>query len=297
MMTTETPFFSIVLPVYNRSGLIRATIDTLLAQTYTSWELIVIDDGSTDDSARVIQSTYGADKRVKYFYQTNSERSAARNNGISKSSGQYICFLDSDDFFEPFHLQVLFNHIHAGSPEPALYFTNCSLLKEGTIIKPDIPAFHPERAIEYILVNSIIPTRVCIHREVLQHFTFHTNIVIVEDSVLWARISTAFPVIHIPEYTVIYHLHDENSVNLKRNAFLPRLRGMRKLFAMPEMKNRISASLKNQIISDCYYGIARHHEVNRRFFPMLLHLMLSIAYEPTMPMMKKKIYAIYQYFK
>ena len=93
----EKPFFSIIIPVYNREVLIRKSIQSALNQDFIDFEIIVIDDGSTDGTALAVKQF--SDSRVKYFYQTNQERSAARNNGVLKSKGKFICFLDSDDYY------------------------------------------------------------------------------------------------------------------------------------------------------------------------------------------------------
>ena len=88
--------FSIILPTFNRSVLITKAIESVINQTYTNWELIIIDDGSTDNTKSVLEN-YLSDSRIKYFFQENQERSVARNNGIKRAKGDYICFLDSDD--------------------------------------------------------------------------------------------------------------------------------------------------------------------------------------------------------
>ena len=91
------PFFSVVIPTYNRAHLIKETIESVQKQTFSDWELIIVDDGSTDDTKSVVKSV--DDKRIQYVFQENAERSVARNNGFRHAKGQYICFLDSDDYY------------------------------------------------------------------------------------------------------------------------------------------------------------------------------------------------------
>jgi glycosyltransferase involved in cell wall biosynthesis len=102
-------FFSIIIPVYNREKLIQRAIQSVLDQTYENWELIIIDDGSTDSTAQIIKGNN--DNRIRYFFQKNAERSVARNNGILKANGEWICFLDSDDYFLSNHLLSFYNFI------------------------------------------------------------------------------------------------------------------------------------------------------------------------------------------
>lgn len=105
------PFFSIVIPTYNRSHLLGPTIESVREQSFDSWELIVVDDGSKDNTIQFIRNTYGSDPRIRLITQPNSERGAARNNGFRHATGEYVCFLDSDDLFLKDHLHTLHEHI------------------------------------------------------------------------------------------------------------------------------------------------------------------------------------------
>ncbi|HAB89958.1 MAG TPA: hypothetical protein DCF84_05420 [Bacteroidetes bacterium] len=89
------PYFSIILPTYNRGERIDMAIQSVLDQTYSNWELIIVDDGSTDNTKEVCLQYQ--EPRISYVYQDNAERSAARNKGIALSRGVYVGFLDSDD--------------------------------------------------------------------------------------------------------------------------------------------------------------------------------------------------------
>jgi len=89
---------SIIIPAYNAAKYIDETIQSVLDQTYRNWELIIVDDGSTDNTSDVI-SRYLSDERIQYVYQNNSGVSTARNNGILRSKGQFVAFLDADDIW------------------------------------------------------------------------------------------------------------------------------------------------------------------------------------------------------
>ncbi|HKQ51035.1 MAG TPA: glycosyltransferase family A protein [Pyrinomonadaceae bacterium] len=101
------PFFTVVIPTYNRAGFITETINSVLAQDDTDFEVVVVDDGSTDETADVVARTFGRVDKVRYVRQLNAERGAARNRGIKEARGEYVIFLDSDDLMRPNHLSAL----------------------------------------------------------------------------------------------------------------------------------------------------------------------------------------------
>jgi len=101
-MNSEPLLFSIVIPTYNRAHLIAATLHTVLKQDYRDFEVLVIDDGSTDNTAEVVGQF--ADPRLSYHRKTNAERGAARNFGAAMARGRYVNFFDSDDLLYPHHL-------------------------------------------------------------------------------------------------------------------------------------------------------------------------------------------------
>lgn len=124
--------FSIIMPTYNREKTIGRAIKSVLNQSYKNWELIVVDDGSTDNTNDEINKI--KDSRLKYFFQENKGRSSARNSGISLSSGDFICFLDSDDKYYPHHLKVLYSNI-CSNGKIALYHTRHCMNIDGEVKK------------------------------------------------------------------------------------------------------------------------------------------------------------------
>ena len=97
---------SVIIPAYNAAGFVRGAIDSVLAQTLQDFEVIVVDDGSNDETAKVFEQRQ-SDPRVRYFYQANCGLPGARNAGAKVSSGEYLAFLDADDFFAPTALETM----------------------------------------------------------------------------------------------------------------------------------------------------------------------------------------------
>ena len=97
----ELPVVSVVMPAYNAGLYIEESIGSVIAQTYPYWELIVVDDGSTDDSRRKVETLAAADAGVRYIYQENGRQGKARNAGIAMARGGLVAFLDADDLWVP----------------------------------------------------------------------------------------------------------------------------------------------------------------------------------------------------
>lgn len=114
--------FSIIMPAFNCEKFIKKSIESVVNQSYQDWELIIINDGSTDDTFDICKK-YAEDKRIKIYTIENSGPSSARNYGLNKSSGEFVLFIDSDDFFELSALDILNSKIEKKEPE-ILFFSN-----------------------------------------------------------------------------------------------------------------------------------------------------------------------------
>ena len=98
---------SVVIPVYNGEHFIKRCIDSILNQTYTNWELVIVDDGSTDSTVDILEEYQNKDDRINYYVQNNNGAGSARNLGMSYVSGEYLVFVDSDDWIEPQYFEKL----------------------------------------------------------------------------------------------------------------------------------------------------------------------------------------------
>ncbi|CAM5762345.1 hypothetical protein LMIY3S_00442 [Labrys miyagiensis] len=142
------PEFSVVIPTYNRAGVIRRTLDSVLAQTFDDFEVVVVDDGSKDDLASVI-ATF-EDPRIRYVWQENGGGGAARNRGIDEARGRYVAFLDSDDVFLPDHLSVM-HQLLGGRADVVAYAQVIVDRQSGkTFLKPPRAIGEKEDMAEYL---------------------------------------------------------------------------------------------------------------------------------------------------
>ncbi|MGM0568516.1 MAG: glycosyltransferase family 2 protein, partial [Elusimicrobiota bacterium] len=125
------PKYSVIIPVYNRPELIREAAESVLHQTYRNFELIIIDDGSTDSTPEAVKSF--RDPRIKYIRQKNAGPAAARNRGVRISSGKYIAFLDSDDRWLKYKLSETDKAIEE-NPDYYIYHTQEKWYRKGKIL-------------------------------------------------------------------------------------------------------------------------------------------------------------------
>jgi glycosyltransferase involved in cell wall biosynthesis len=127
--------FSVIIPTYNRAAFISGTVQSVLKQTYKSFEVIIVDDGSTDDTEAVLQPLVQQNSNVFYFKKKNEERGAARNFGIRHAKGDYVTFLDSDDILYPNHLQEAVELIEKNNA-PEVFHLGFEILRtDGTVVK------------------------------------------------------------------------------------------------------------------------------------------------------------------
>lgn len=119
------PIISVIIPTYNRCDLLEDAVRSVLAQTFQNFELIIVDDGSTDSTKEML-APYLSDSRVKYVYQAHANGSRARNTGIKCASGQYLAFLDSDDIWSPEKLDRQLSAMHA-NPGVGVVYCACGI--------------------------------------------------------------------------------------------------------------------------------------------------------------------------
>src|SRR5215471_21565982 len=105
----QSQLISVIMPAYNAEQFISESINSVINQTYRNWELIIVDDGSTDKTKEIITEFQKANQRIKYFYQQNSKQGKARNTGIENSKAGLIAFLDADDLWVPEMLETQFD--------------------------------------------------------------------------------------------------------------------------------------------------------------------------------------------
>ena len=150
MKSKKTPVVSVVIPVYNVEAYLRECVDSVLAQTMQDFEIILVDDGSTDNSGRMCDAYALQDFRVRVIHQENGGLSVARNTGLDAADGTYVYFLDSDDYIEPYSMEDLLNLAEKEQADvvffdASVFFTDC---------EPDPNVYQYHRSRDYGVRNG-----------------------------------------------------------------------------------------------------------------------------------------------
>ncbi|MBU0995756.1 MAG: glycosyltransferase [Proteobacteria bacterium] len=198
MRHENNPFVSVIIPTYNRGWILKDAVDSVLSQDYPHFELIVVDDGSTDDTKDIL-NTYGAD--IQVLRQSNTGVSAARNRGIRHASGELVAFLDSDDswFKRKLSDQVSFFN---QNPEALICQTEEIWIRNGKRVNPrkihkKLSGIIFEPSLHLCLVS---PSAVMMRREFFDRIGyFDETLPACEDYDLWLRASASYPVYLIDE--------------------------------------------------------------------------------------------------
>jgi len=209
-------FVSVIVPTYNRADLISETIESILNQTYKNFELIIVDDGSTDNTEKVIRKF--KDNRIKYIKTDYSGVPARpRNIGIKKAKGEYIAFLDSDDMWLPEKLEKQIKVFQA-SNETAMLYTRFRTI-EGEIISnrifPENGMYKSGNMFKSIYLRNLIAcSSVMIKRSVLDQvglFNTDPNLIAIEDADLWLRIALKYNIKCTADLPLlIYRIHSQS---------------------------------------------------------------------------------------
>jgi glycosyltransferase involved in cell wall biosynthesis len=197
----ESPLVSVIIPAYNRAAIIGETIENVLQQTYSNIELIVVDDGSTDDTQTVLRS-YGS--RIRWVAQRNAGPSAARNHGIAIAKGEIIAFQDSDDAWHPTKIERQVSLLRkAGESVPCCLCNSTLHLPEGRVVRSfeNAPVNPPIEEGIWLNVSEVLSSRfilfnqaVAIRRNVLERVGgFDESFRILEDKELQLRLSLEGP--------------------------------------------------------------------------------------------------------
>lgn len=206
--------FSVLVPVYNHERYIGAALDSLLAQTCPDWEAVVVNDGSTDGTAAIIEEYSRRDSRIRVFHKSNGGVSTALNMGLDQARGDWICWLSSDDLFTPDKL-ALHAEWSRRHPDCRFFFTHYRTLDDatGAIAEPDLWAPVPNtrwQILEMLRCTYIHGNSVCVRRSAFDSVgRFDVGLRYAQDYDMWLRLLANNPAVYIPHRTCITRVHGQ----------------------------------------------------------------------------------------
>ena len=204
--------FSIIIPTYNRADILPLAVNSLLQQGHKSFEVIVVDDGSTDNTEEVV--AHIKDERVKYFKKENEERSIARNYGIEKAQGKYVGFLDADDYVLPNHLEVAYQYLLSkGFPE--IIHSGYKIENENNETLLIINDLDKSSIENLVYDNTFHCNAIFIKSDIIKkyHFINDKYATIAEDMYLWIVLASRYIIHFYNEITVVVVEHNDRSLN------------------------------------------------------------------------------------
>lgn len=251
------PFFSVVIPTYNRQEMVVDAVQSVLAQSFTDYEIIVVDDGSKDDTERVLSAYLD---RIKYVRQTNAGVATARNRGVVESCGEYVCYLDSDDTWPPNKLEVYKEAIDAHDSVPFVFsdFRKYNMKSDERYEKSNSDMFpyifelsQPthygaynlagDNKLELLLTGyPLYPSTFAVKRDVHDNFRWDPGILKSEDFNFVLRLSKNYDMLYVDKDLATVRVHDSNKSAdflLKDKTNLATMRLYRDLYAKGRTKS------------------------------------------------------------
>lgn len=257
-------FFSIVIPTYNRAGLVRKTLQGFTEQVFTGFEVIVIDDGGKDNTGEVVKS-FG-DKRFSYHWKENAERGAARNYGASLAKGSWVNYFDSDDIAYPSHLEAAFRFI-AQHPDAKVFHTSFERvdIDTGNTLQQTVQEGELNKKIQKF--NPMSCNNVFIKKELCKDFTFSERRELsgTEDWLLWLKLSCSFPFYGLPQITSAIIEHSSRSMITASGKSTE----IRTVALLDEIKNenyfngKLSRKQVNKISAEMFSLSALHYAIDK----------------------------------
>lgn len=234
--------FSVIIPLYNKQVYVRKALESVVAQTYKDFECIIVDDGSTDGSLDVVRSLDTGDCKLEIISQANAGVAAARNNGVAASRGEYVCFLDADDWWEPTFLEEM-DRLIKEYPDAGLYATNYVYYKPG---KTHV-ALSLERGYmnypEAYLHSAFMPIctiTTCMPRRIFDEIGgFPVGIKLGEDFLLWAKTALHYRVAFCEKPLAFYNNDVPATLRATRNLHAPQYNMLFHFDSIEEEINRL----------------------------------------------------------
>ena len=254
------PHFSVLLPTHNRAGRLRQAIESVLVQDYPDWELVIIDDGSTDDTAEVARAYADADDRIHYHHQDNRQLNGARNAAVARMRGHWGCFLDDDDYFLPEHLGLLADYIYDDEDKnvAAIYRSGQLLERDGKLTR--LPNFtNGSDTLRQYWQMPVGPFGMAIRVDVLRAHPFAEALLLLDDFVWLSDVLRDHRLYQLPTHSVVVRAHADQRSRTYPSAeqLAQNVATLRRAYAAPGVAERVPEVLLRQRIVHQHTHLAR----------------------------------------
>ena len=247
---------SVILPVYNTSKYLKKCFESILNQTYTSFELICVNDGSTDNSLQILEEYAQKDDRIKIITQKNQGLGNARNAGIIQTSGDYICYIDSDDYIHQDLLKDAVNKILEDDSDVVIY-DNYNVYRDSTIPvyrvknfinKHKTDCFHYEE-FKQIAYQSCVAWNKLYKKQIIvdNNLKFFEDVKMGEDSPFWFDLLSLNPKISLLDKCLYYYIKREDSLTKRSEDYIDRQIELYKKYK-DTLKDNISVDFRLTIL-------------------------------------------------
>lgn len=251
----EKPFFSVIITTYNRPDKLIRAIQSVICQNFDDFELIIVNDGSSVDYSNV-EKYIENNNTINYYFKDNEERSVARNFGVEKSKGKFVCFLDDDDYFLSSHLNILYQRIISENITSGIYHTLPIIKTKSKEEKLSMPSKKEIQSnIDFYYNKGFIALNcVCFSQDAIKKYKFDPSLFLIEDKHQQLRTMCEFPVFFINKHTSVYDRTGDNTWNngIVKNS-LEELRVFKLIYSIPEIKNNITKKTKKDKFDKLYY--------------------------------------------
>ena len=247
------PKFSVIVPLYNKAPYVRKALDSIISQTFKDWECIIVDDGSTDNSLAVVKECIEQFRIYNFKFQILSQKNvgvaAARNNGVVKSKGEYVCFLDADDWWKPTFLEEMAKLINE-YPEAGIYATNYIYYKPGkTHVALKLERGYMNYPEAYLHGEMPVWTgATCMPRRVFDEMGgFPNGIKLGEDFLLWAKTAIKYKVAFCEKPLAYYNNDVPAHLRATRNLHAPQYHMLFNLDSIEETIHHTPYTIHQQV--------------------------------------------------
>ncbi|MGC4040130.1 MAG: glycosyltransferase family 2 protein [Flavobacterium sp.] len=281
------PFFSVIIPVYNKGRFVEKTMKSVLGQTFADFEIIIVNDGSTDNSESKILGF--DDARIRYFSKNNEGVSATRNFGIEKATADFICFLDADDYWYPDFLETMHHYI-LKLPEQKV-FGSAYEIETAEKTFPALYSIKSSRDFEIVNYfeaskkeSVLLTPNAAFHKEVFRTVgNFNVALQNLEDTDLWIRVGLKYPVAFIFKVLSRY-VFDADGLSKSKKVVNTKIdfsayETLEK--TNPDLKlfldmNRFPLAIKSKLVNDKKSFEKYYSGIDLKNFPLKKRILLSL---------------------